>query len=275
MVDIHTEYLCDYSNDATVLPYFEGDYWVNEAEVIIKDLKSGKGPKEILITDDNVADVNNEQDITNKKSKRRTKAKVRVARNTSVGGPGGRERDPVMFKLANIIEPMKDTFFVARLHPREYAEKHALKRYVEFNFPLKSSSFEVRSFVRLFSPRYRASEVNAETSTAASSNEGADTTASAPDGDNYAFNLSRSAEAAAKENNGITSTTDSAENPVKEPATVDSGASSSSSASEGAMDVVEKVGDSSLAESKEPEGPEVISTAALVSHGVAESKGFL
>ena len=37
--DLYNEFLANTDNDATVLPYFEGDYWVNEAEVIIKDIK--------------------------------------------------------------------------------------------------------------------------------------------------------------------------------------------------------------------------------------------
>lgn len=147
-MDIHQEYLCDPSNDATVLPYFEGDYWVNEAEVIIKDLKEGKGPKEIVITDDNFSPTDNDnvknagnnnddsqksEVANNNKSKRKSKSKMRVVRTSSQGGNGGtngngKERDPVMVKLSNIIEPMKDTFFVARLHPKEYAEKHAMNR---------------------------------------------------------------------------------------------------------------------------------------------------
>ena len=119
--------------------------------------------------------------------------------------------------------------------------------------------------------------MKAESSTAAT-NEGVDITASAPDGDTYAFNLSRSAEAAAKENNGTSSTTDSTEFPVKEPATaavLDNSASSTSSASEEPMDVAVKVGDTSLAEAKESEVAEVSSSAAIVSHGLAESKGLL
>jgi len=121
VTDIHSEYLLDPSNDATVLPYFEGDYWVNEAEVIIKNLKG---------QDSKGAGAAEEEDFdyaVGKKSKRKSKTK-RLSR--SICKPlivGKSERDPVMSKLASIIEPMKDTFFVARLHPREYAQKFADK----------------------------------------------------------------------------------------------------------------------------------------------------
>jgi hypothetical protein len=38
------------------------------------------------------------------------------------------------------------------------------------------------------------------------------------------------------------------------------------------MEIAEKIGDSSLAEAKEPEAPEAVNT--LVSNGLAESKGL-
>ena len=111
MTDLHTEFLADVNNEVTVLPYFEGDYWVNEAEVIIKNLKDGK-------KDDDFMD----NDIAGNKSKRRTKTK-RTTQTSIAASSNKVERDPIMSKLASIIEPMKDTFFVARLHPKEFADK--------------------------------------------------------------------------------------------------------------------------------------------------------
>jgi E1A/CREB-binding protein len=111
--NIYDEYLADPSFDATVLPYFEGDYWVNEAEVIIKDLKDGK----------HIASDVNEGD----KSKRKNKVS-RPTRQTTGPLINKSDRDPVMTKLASIIEPMKEAFFVARLHPKEYADKCAANR---------------------------------------------------------------------------------------------------------------------------------------------------
>lgn len=115
LTDLHAEFLANTNNEATVLPYFEGDYWVNEAEVIIKNLKDGgKGG------DDTAGD-----DAAGNKSKRRNKTK-RAPQSVVYTTTGVKiERDPVMAKLAAIIEPMKDTFFVARLHPKEYADKFA------------------------------------------------------------------------------------------------------------------------------------------------------
>lgn len=111
VTDLYTEYLSDPTIEATKLPYFEGDYWVNEAEVIIKNLGDDKNE------DDFMAD-----DAAGYKSKRKAKSK-RLTKSFINPLNNNKERDPLTAKLANIIEPMKDTFFVARLHPKEYALK--------------------------------------------------------------------------------------------------------------------------------------------------------
>jgi hypothetical protein len=54
------------------------------------------------------------------KSKRKTKSKRARTQIRTASWRGG-ERDPVVAKLASIIEPMKDAFFVAKLHPKEFA----------------------------------------------------------------------------------------------------------------------------------------------------------
>jgi hypothetical protein len=130
ITDIYAEYLADPSLDATVLPYFEGDYWVSEAEVIIKDIgHSGGG-----VVSDSVLDDPTE---VNDKSKRKTSTrKGRTSR-----GSGGAalqtstkiDRDPVMAKLASIIEPMKEAFFVCRMHPKEFAASYAAKLQAELD----------------------------------------------------------------------------------------------------------------------------------------------
>eukprot|EP00595_Chromulina_sp_UTEXLB2642_P000207 CAMPEP_0196761116 /NCGR_PEP_ID=MMETSP1095-20130614/243_1 /TAXON_ID=96789 ORGANISM="Chromulina nebulosa, Strain UTEXLB2642" /NCGR_SAMPLE_ID=MMETSP1095 /ASSEMBLY_ACC=CAM_ASM_000446 /LENGTH=1717 /DNA_ID=CAMNT_0042110239 /DNA_START=347 /DNA_END=5501 /DNA_ORIENTATION=- len=120
ITDIHSEFLADPSYDATVLPYFEGDYWVNEAEVIIKDLNNNPDGS---IDDSGLDEIG-------KKSKRKSKTKrpTRTSKQAIIPRP---ERDSLMAKLAAVIEPMRDTFFVARLHSREYAESCHLKRQAE------------------------------------------------------------------------------------------------------------------------------------------------
>eukprot|EP00602_Paraphysomonas_sp_CaronLab_P005647 CAMPEP_0185028304 /NCGR_PEP_ID=MMETSP1103-20130426/13948_1 /TAXON_ID=36769 /ORGANISM="Paraphysomonas bandaiensis, Strain Caron Lab Isolate" /LENGTH=1753 /DNA_ID=CAMNT_0027562681 /DNA_START=94 /DNA_END=5355 /DNA_ORIENTATION=- len=123
IVDMYTEYMQNPNNDATVLPYFEGDYWVGEAENIIKRLKvsdeSGDGA-ELSDSDDDGARVRSKR----KKTKSTTKRNVRPRLSRS-GTSSRPQRDAVMAKLSAIIEPMKEAFFVVRLHPKEYAEKCA------------------------------------------------------------------------------------------------------------------------------------------------------
>merc|ERR1711998_474861 len=52
---------------------------------------------------------------------------------------GPRNPDAIMAKLADIIKPMKEAFFVAHLHPPEYAEKWKLKQ-IEDEEELKDES---------------------------------------------------------------------------------------------------------------------------------------
>ena len=64
-------------------------------------------------------------------SKDKRKAKGETRRNTRATGvklTDKGERDPIMTKLASIIEPMKEAFFVCRLHPKEYADECAARR---------------------------------------------------------------------------------------------------------------------------------------------------
>lgn len=119
--DLFTEYLVNTTYDATVLPYFEGDYWVSEAEVILKNIKEGKNVLPINEGIDDNAGEKSKRKVDRKKKTER----IAPATRGSVASTGGlaSDRDPILAKLATIIEPMKDAFFVARLHPAEYAEK--------------------------------------------------------------------------------------------------------------------------------------------------------
>lgn len=107
ITDLHTEFMADTSNDATVLPYFEGDYWVNEAEVIIKDL-SNPGAADENALDDEAG-----------KSKRKSKSK-RAGRLAKVSITPKTERDPLMAKLSNMIEPMKVLLALLILYRRYF-----------------------------------------------------------------------------------------------------------------------------------------------------------
>jgi E1A/CREB-binding protein len=128
--DLHTEYLADENNDATVLPYFDGDYWVSEAEVIIKELRSkeAKGSTGSLTS---AAAEEEDDEGAKSKSKSKSKSKKRTRSAKAAVPTGKQERDAVMARLADMIKPMKEAFYVAHLRSREYAAEKAREREVE------------------------------------------------------------------------------------------------------------------------------------------------
>jgi E1A/CREB-binding protein len=144
ITDLHAEFLVDSTYDATILPYFEGDYWTTEAEVIIKNVGTryevGKLPDSRVEELDSSATTIEDKDSTivdekvsknSIKSKRKSKSTPRPPRSSKSVGSSlitRSDRDPVMMKLASIIEPMKNTFFVARLRSKDYAEQCSLAR---------------------------------------------------------------------------------------------------------------------------------------------------
>ena len=80
------------------------------------------------------AEGHDDADLVGQKSKRKKKAVVTRAVRSSdplSQWPHNNERDPVMAKLASIIEPMKEAFFVARLHSKEYAAEKWAQRVQE------------------------------------------------------------------------------------------------------------------------------------------------
>lgn len=130
--DLYNEFLANTDNDATVLPYFEGDYWVNEAEVIIKDIKKYESKEaKRAISSGNLTAVGSEAEGDNapvQKKKKGAPKRTRSGIKEPEVPTGPRNPDVIMAKLADIIKPMKEAFFVAHLHPPEYAEKWRLKQ---------------------------------------------------------------------------------------------------------------------------------------------------
>ena len=76
---------------------------------------------EIFTHDDGFSDGDGDDLRNNKSQRKQINSNMRDAKNLSIAGRGGEER--------NIMEPTKkDTFFVAGMLYREFAEEHALER---------------------------------------------------------------------------------------------------------------------------------------------------
>lgn len=151
VTNIYDLYFADERNDASVVPYMEGDYFPAEAENIIKDIEEGKSGKK-----------------GSSAGKKKTSNKSKTKKKSNRGGtrsagldeeskevlaasgmlPQGMSqqaleaggRDFVMAKLGDTIQPMKESFFVAFLACKdarpedmvvpkeieEYREKHGI-----------------------------------------------------------------------------------------------------------------------------------------------------
>ena len=124
--DLFQEYCENKENDATVLPYFEGDYWVNEAEDIIKGVnaKSGGAVKASLALQNGTIEEEEkeeEEEKAGKSSNKRKQKRTRTTRSVSQAGFG--IRDPVMARLADMVKKMRAALYVAKLRPDSYAEE--------------------------------------------------------------------------------------------------------------------------------------------------------
>lgn len=113
MTNMYDLYFANESLDATAVPYHEGDYFPGEAENIIKMLEDDGGKK-------------NGSSGKKKKQKNQSKSKNRGGtRSTGVDEEAllasgmidlnQLDRDQVMVKLGEVIQPMKESFLVAFL----------------------------------------------------------------------------------------------------------------------------------------------------------------
>jgi E1A/CREB-binding protein len=123
LTNMYDLYFADEKNDATVVPYMDGDYFPAEAENIIKDIEEGKSGKK-----------------ASSAGKKKTQSKAKSNKKSGRGGtrstgldedalaasgifPQGMQqksledggRDYVMAKLGDTIQPMKESFIVAYL----------------------------------------------------------------------------------------------------------------------------------------------------------------
>jgi len=138
LVDLWTEFFENPENDATVLPYFEGDYWVNQVEDIIRDINNKTGntaaaaaqaaaahAAQAAAAIDAAAATEEETAVGGRKRKKNTRS------TRSIVLSGGKERDVVMARLGDLVKPMRAAHYVARLRPLEYAAEKAAQREAE------------------------------------------------------------------------------------------------------------------------------------------------
>lgn len=122
VTNMYDLYFANPKNDATVVPYMDGDYFIAEVENIIKNIEEGKTKKNT--------------NIDGKKKKSKSKSKTKSGRGgtrstgldeealaaSGINPPGYDEKslkdgqqDYVMAKLGETIQPMKESFIVAHL----------------------------------------------------------------------------------------------------------------------------------------------------------------
>mmetsp|Transcript_9580 Transcript_9580/g.11848 ORF Transcript_9580/g.11848 Transcript_9580/m.11848 type:complete len:1772 (-) Transcript_9580:280-5595(-) len=154
MTNMYDLYFANEKNDATCVPYMDGDYFPAEVENIIKDIEEGKNSKK-------ASSSNKKKSKKGDKNKVKTKSGRGGTRSTGIDEeafaasgivPPGVEtkslqeggRDYVMAKLGETIHPMKESFIVAYLAwdqakakdmevPKEiaeYREKHGIKAFM-------------------------------------------------------------------------------------------------------------------------------------------------
>jgi len=115
LTNMYDEYFNDKKNDATVLPYLEGDYFPGEAENIIKELEEGGGKKKNSSSKKNKKKSGNANGKDSSKGTKSKKTRATSNDDESEKEDKTSEADPVMVKLGDTIKPMKESFIVAYL----------------------------------------------------------------------------------------------------------------------------------------------------------------
>jgi E1A/CREB-binding protein len=131
LTNMYDLYFADHKNDATVVPYMEGDYFPAEVENIIKDIEEGKGGKKST-TKGKSKDKKAKQKKKSGRGGTRSTGLDEEALKASGFIPPGMDsksleeggRDYVMAKLGEIIHPMKESFIVAYLAWKEAKEEN-------------------------------------------------------------------------------------------------------------------------------------------------------
>ncbi len=147
VTNMYDLYFANERNDASVVPYMEGDYFPGEAENIIKDLEEGKNGKKASSQGKKKKEKAKQKKKSGRGGTRSTGLDEDALKASGFVQPGQEKkgledggRDFVMVKLGETIQPMKESFIVAFLAwngatpeqlvvPKaiqEYREKHGI-----------------------------------------------------------------------------------------------------------------------------------------------------
>lgn len=94
-------------NNATVLPYMEGDYWIGEAENLIKEIDE----------DEEADDLMNPNVKSKSKKKKGSKSNKKKTTETTETTEC---KDLLMRKLGSVLFQMRESFIVAKLRPNAF-----------------------------------------------------------------------------------------------------------------------------------------------------------
>jgi len=160
VTNMYDLYFADEKNDASIVPYMDGDYFPAEVENIIKDIEEGKSGKK-------AGTAGKKKSTSKSKSKKKAGARggtrstgldeeALAASGILPQGMGQKSleqggRDYVMAKLGETIQPMKESFVVAFLAckdakpedmvvPREVAEFRQMHGIVSKNLVVEDES---------------------------------------------------------------------------------------------------------------------------------------
>ena len=127
VTNMYDLYFVDEKLDATVVPYLEGDYFPGEAENIIRTLEEGNGKKGGGGGKKKKAShAKNNKNKNNRGGTRSTGVdeEALLASGIMDKSLADLDRDQVMVKMGEIIQPMKESFIVAFLNWAGAKEEH-------------------------------------------------------------------------------------------------------------------------------------------------------
>lgn len=177
VTNMYDLYFKDAKNDATVIPYMEGDYFPGEVEKCIGEMEEGKHSKKVNSDGKKKKKAKAKQKNAGRKGTRSTGVDEEALAASGILPPGYDQKsmeqgnqDYVMKKVGQVIEPLKDSFIVAYLS-WEGAKKEDMvvpKEIVEARAKLAAEA-------KAKEDAKKAGEKKADTANAPDTNSSADT----------------------------------------------------------------------------------------------------